>query len=48
MKFRTIAFIAICLLVALVQPLPLAAQQPGYKLVDIGTFGGPVSDVLSA
>jgi probable HAF family extracellular repeat protein len=34
---------AIPLLAALAFPIQLAAQQPRYKLIDLGTFGGPSS-----
>src|SRR5438876_10351549 len=44
MKFRTLILIsAISLLTALALPLQLAAQHTKYKLIDIGTFGGPAS-----
>jgi probable HAF family extracellular repeat protein len=35
--------IAVTLLVALAIPVQLVAQQPRYKLVDMGTLGGPQS-----
>jgi hypothetical protein len=55
MKFkkRTVAVtVAATLLVALATPVRLAAQQPNlkhtkYKLVDMGTFGGPNSFYFS-
>src|SRR5437667_9806296 len=44
MKFRTLILIsAISLLTALALPLQLAAQHTKYKLIDLGTFGGPAS-----
>ncbi len=47
MKFRTKSLaIVIGLFAALALPIGLAAQQhPRYKLVDLGTFGGPMSGV---
>src|SRR5439155_1072417 len=49
MKFRTLILIsAISLLTALALPLQLAAQHTRYKLIDIGTFGGPASYVNPA
>ena len=49
MKSRTLTFIsAITLFAALAIPVRLAAQHTRYKLVDIGTFGGPASYVNPA
>jgi probable HAF family extracellular repeat protein len=44
MKSRTLRWItAITLFAALAMPVQLAAQHTRYKLVDVGTFGGPAS-----
>jgi probable HAF family extracellular repeat protein len=44
MKSRTLTcFTAITLFAALALPVQLAAQQPRYKLIDLGTLGGPIS-----
>ena len=46
MKSRTLTCItAMALFAALLIPVQLAAQQSRYKLVDLGTFGGPNSSV---
>ena len=41
MKSRTSTFIAIALFAELALPAQLFAQHLRYKLVDVGTFGGP-------
>jgi probable HAF family extracellular repeat protein len=46
MKSRILTcFIAMTLFAALALPVQLAAQHTRFKLIDIGTFGGPVSFV---
>ena len=42
------AIIAISLLAALIVPLPLSAQHTRYKLIDLGTLGGPLSSTSEA
>jgi probable HAF family extracellular repeat protein len=38
-------FAALTLIAALTIPSAVSAQQPRYKLIDMGTFGGPLSSV---
>ena len=40
-KSSTLITINIALFAALGLPLQLAAQRARYKLIDLGTFGGP-------
>ena len=39
------AAVAVGLITAIVMSVPVAAQQTRYKLIDLGTFGGPNSFV---
>jgi probable HAF family extracellular repeat protein len=41
----TTCFTAMTLFASLVLPIQLAAQHARYKFIDIGTLGGPVSNV---
>ena len=46
MNRNLIAYIAaITLVTGLAIPAQLLAQQPSYKLIDVGTFGGPLSNL---
>lgn len=40
-----VCILALTLIIVFTTPLPVAAQQPRYRLIDMGTFGGPSSDV---
>jgi hypothetical protein len=49
MKSKTLTCLtAIPLFAALALPAQLAAQHSGYKLIDIGTLGGPASGAVVA
>ena len=48
MKSRLKLFALLILVVSLAMASEASAQQTGYRLVDIGTLGGPVSYVLPA
>src|SRR5437667_5539055 len=43
MKSRTLTYFIATLFAVLALPLQLAAQHSKYKLIDLGTFGGPAS-----
>jgi len=45
MNYRIAILVKAVALLAALAPVSLAAQQPRYKLVDIGTLGGPISEV---
>jgi probable HAF family extracellular repeat protein len=46
MNWRVLkSMIALMVLAVLAPPVELAAQQPRYKLIDLGTFGGPNAGV---
>jgi probable HAF family extracellular repeat protein len=44
-KNLAVCIAALAPIAALTVPLPVSAQQPRYKLIDMGTFGGPQSFV---
>src|SRR5580765_2071665 len=48
MKHHTAIVTVVWASLVMLVPIRLDEQQPGYRLIDIGTFGGPVSYVLPA